>query len=227
MRTALLALALLASGCSDDPAVVDRDTDVVVTDGAETSTTDVADGDAVQVAAPDADAPAMPAADAPAAAPSAAPASAAPARTSSAAKAGAGDAARRSFPDFPAPFSIVVPDGATVEQPGSGDAVVIENGSSSVTVGVALGETPEAALARIRAAVPGGIETRPLAAGWTPHAFEYTMASQGPSFFETVQVGQHDGTTVVVETSRSDEGEPPIVDAVLGSWQWADRTPLR
>ena len=225
MRTALLALALLASGCSDDPAVVDRDTDVVVTDGAETSTTDVADGDAVQVAAPDADAPAMPAADAPAAAPSAAPAS--NALPSAAAKAGAGNADRRSFPDFPAPFSIVVPDGATVEQPGSGDAVVIENGSSSVTVGVALGETPEAALARIRAAVPGGIETRPLAAGWTPHAFEYTMASQGPSFFETVQVGQHDGTTVVVETSRSDEGEPPIVDAVLGSWQWADRTPLR
>lgn len=133
------------------------------------------------------------------------------------------------FPDFPVPFSSYVPDDASVEQPGSGDAVSITWGDAEILVNVALGETPDEALARLVAQVPEGMPTEKVDSAWASDAFSHVVATQGPSYFITTYVGEHDGTTFVVETTSTFErmeGFEPTAGLFFDEWQWADGSAL-
>ena len=236
MRSALLALALLAAGCADaDAPAVDADTDIAVADGppADGSLTplDAADGTVASTAT-----------DGDAGIADATPGDAGLARAGKTGDAATDDrpATRTlsvmaegesyeqavklvSFPDFPAPFSTYVFDDMPVEQPGSGDAVSIEWGAGRVLVNWARETNVEETLARLEADLPGA-ESFP--AYWTAGA--YTFAS--PDAVGTAFVTLKDGTTVVIESSSSiegAEGAAAIEEVILDQWRWADGTPLR
>ena len=244
----LLALALLATGCAepDAPTVVTDDT-VVVADGDAPAdvTTDVADAPADGGA--DAPSGASPAGTGGAVTPMSAADAGEDAGPVEVRRAGDGRAATvtrevsvegmtetttltlAAFPDFPAAFSTYVPESITVEQPGSGDAISFEWGAANVLVNVARGETAAAALARIREQAPP-VSKNDLDAGWAEGAFAMTLATQADVTAVEVYVGEHDGTTYVIEASypvEMGDGFAPVLQTMFDEWQWADGTALR